>query len=148
MTFKEKNTTVFLMNSILIFGYYIINVVKIIQDNRFNPVDVYILWATVIVLGIIGTIIATIVTQIVFATVHQIRMNEEPTFVEDERDNLIDLKGIKVNYYIYSIGVLLSMLSLVFGYEPLVMFNMLIGSAFIGDIIGHVSRLYFYRQGF
>lgn len=148
MTYQQKNITVYLMNSSLIFGYYLIRAVPILQESSLNSTAIYSLWATVIVLGIIATIIAIITTQIVFGLIHRIRTNEDPTFVEDERDKLIELKGTKNTYTVHSTGVFLSMLSMVFGTEPLLVFNFLIAAAFTGDIVGHLSRLYFYRRGF
>lgn len=148
MTYQEKNTTVFLMNGILIFGYYVINVYQLVQENRFIPINVFSLWASVIVLGIIVTIIGVIVTQILFSIIHTIKTREEPTFVEDERDKLIELRGSKNSYNIFSIGVLISMVSLILGKPPLVMFNMLVISAFTADMFGNLSRLYLYRRGF
>lgn len=148
MTYQQKNITVFLMNSILIFGYYMIHVVPMLQESALNSTAIFSLWATVIVLGIIATIIAIITTQILFGIIHRIKTGEDPTFVEDERDKLIELKGTKNAYTVFSTGVFISMITLVFGTEPLVMFNFLIVASFTGDIFGHLSRLYLYRRGF
>lgn len=148
MTYREKNITVFLMNSVLIFGYYSINAYPLLQENNIDSTALFSLWATTIVLAILATIIAVISTQILFGILTMIITKEEPTFVEDERDDLIELKGTRNTYTVYSIGVLISMLTLVFGSHPLVMFNLLIVAAFTSDIVGHLSRLYFYRRGF
>lgn len=148
MSYREKNIIVYLMNYVLILGYYLIKVNPMIQENRLEGTALFSLWATVIVISIIATIIAIIMTQIVFGIIHRIKTNEDPTFVEDERDNLIELKGTRNTYVLYSTGVLISMLSMVFGKDPLVMFNLLIVSSFTAEIFGHVSRLYFYRRGF
>jgi hypothetical protein len=45
---------------------------------------------------------------------------EYDQFIEDERDKLIDLKGIKVSYITFSVGVLGAMPSFAFGQPPLV----------------------------
>ncbi|MDH5506168.1 MAG: hypothetical protein OEZ02_02980 [Anaerolineae bacterium] len=148
MTYQEKNITVFLMNNILIFGYYLTNVVRMVQENSFNSLNIFSLWGAVIVLMIIITIISVIVTQIVFAIIHQIKTNEEPTFIEDERDKLIELRGTRNAYGVFSLGVFAAMLSLVLGQPSLVMFNLLIASSFASEIFGNISRLYFYRRGF
>jgi hypothetical protein len=69
-------------------------------------------------------------------------------FIEDERDHLIGLKGSKVSYIAFSIGVLIAMLSFAFGQPPLVMFSLLILSSILGEIIGDISQLYLYQKGF
>ena len=67
---------------------------------------------------------------------------------QDERDRLIDLRGTQVTYFVSSIGVLLSMLTFVFGQPPLVMFTLLIFFGVLAQIVGDISRLYLYRRGF
>jgi len=79
-----------------------------------------------------------------------VKTNEEPEIedIADERDKLIDLKGTKVTYYVFSIGVLLSMLTFVLGQPPLAMFTLVIFFGIVAQIIGDISRLWFYRRGF
>jgi uncharacterized membrane protein len=82
--------------------------------------------------------------------VHAIKTRSEHVekFIEDERDKLIGLKGSKVSYIAFSIGVLIAMLSFAFGQPPLVMFSLLILSSILGEIIGDISQLYLYQKGF
>jgi hypothetical protein len=58
------------------------------------------------------------------------------------------LRGTKLTYLVYSLGVFLSMLSFVFGQPPLVMFTLLIFSGLVAQVTGDISRLYLYRRGF
>ena len=121
-----------------------------IQGESFNSTNVFRLWGIVIVLAVVVTIFATILTHIVSGIIQAIKTKEEPHIenVQDERDKLIDLKGTKVTYVISSIGVFLSMLTFAFGQPPLVMFTLLIFFGVVAQIIGDISRLYFYRRGF
>jgi hypothetical protein len=102
------------------------------------------------VAGILVNIFASILTNIVLSIVHAIRTGskESERFIEDERDNLIQLKGVKSSYITFSLGVLLSMLTFVFGQPPLVMFSLLICSGLVAEIIGDISQIYHYRRGF
>ena len=109
------------------------------------------LWGIVIVLAVIVTIAATILTHIVSAIIQAIKTKEEKPEIEDikdERDQLIDLRGTKVTYTVSSIGVFLSMLTFALGQPPLVMFSLLIFFGVVAQIIGDISRLYLYRRGF
>lgn len=147
MSYQERNITVSLMSSILISGFYAVNVLRMNQTGGFNPTNVFSLWATIIVLSIITNIVSTILTQIVLTILHTIRTREEESFIEDERDQLIALKGTRNSYLVFSLGVLFAMLTLVLNMSPLVMFILLTFAGLAAQIIGDLSRLYFYRRG-
>ena len=147
MSYQEKNIVVSLVSTLLFLGYYAINVYRMVEEGNFNAPNVYSLWATVIVLAVVVTIVSTVLTQIVFSTLHAIRTREEPDFIEDERDKLIGLIGTRNSYGVFSIGVFISMATLVMGMSPLVMFLLLIFSGIIGAVVGDLSKLYLYRRG-
>ncbi len=151
MSFQEKNSTVSLVNFILILGFFLVRLFQMIQGGSFIPANVFRLWGIIIALAIVVTIFATILTHIVSATIQAIKTGQEQTDVqdiEDERDQLIDLRGTKITYLVYSIGNFLAMLTFVFGQPPLVMFTLLILSGVVAQIVGDISRLYLYRRGF
>ncbi|MBZ0281125.1 MAG: hypothetical protein K8L97_10310 [Anaerolineae bacterium] len=147
MSYQERNITVSLMSSILISAFYAVNVLRMSQTGGFNSTNVFSLWATVIVLSIITNIVGSILSQIVLTIIHTIRTKEEESFIEDERDQLIALKGTRNSYLVFSLGVLFAMLTLVLNMSPLVMFILLTFAGLTAEIIGDLSRLYFYRRG-
>lgn len=151
MSFQQKNITVSLVNFTLILGFYLIRLLQMMQGGSFIATNVFRLWAIVIGLAIVVTIVGTILTHIISAIIQAIKTGEEDPKIEDfedERDQLIDLRGTKVTYYVSSLGVFLSMLTFVFGQPPLVMFALLIFSGIVAQIIGDISRLVLYRRGF
>ena len=151
MSFQEKNSTVSLVNFILILGFFLVRLFEMIQGGSFIPANVFRLWGIIIALAIVVTIFATILTHIVSAIILAIKTGQERSAVEDiedERDQLIDLRGTKITYLVYSIGNFLAMLTFVFGQPPLVMFTLLILSGVVAQIIGDISRLFLYRRGF
>jgi hypothetical protein len=111
---------------------------------------VFRLWGIIVVLAVIGTIVATILTHIAGGIVHKVRTNEDPHIedIQDERDQIIDLKGTRVAYTFSSIGVALSMLTFVFGQPPLVMFSLLIFFGILAQVVADIWRLTLYRRGF
>jgi hypothetical protein len=149
MSYQEKNKTVEITSYLLIFGYYLLKLIPMYREGRLDASTLFGLWVTVIVATILVNIIASILTHIGLSIVHAIRTREEPvvTDLTDERDQLIELKGTRVSYIFYSLGVFLSMLSLVFDHPPLVMFSLLILSGITAEIIGGFSQLYLYRRG-
>ena len=151
MSYQQKNITVSLVSTILIFVFFLIRLLQISQDGNIIPEDIYRLWGIVIVLSIVVTIFGTILTHIVSAIIEAIKTGtDDPQIedIEDERDKLVDLRGTKVTYIVFSIGVLIAMLTMVFGQPPLVMFTLLIFSGSVAQIIGDIARLYLYRRGF
>jgi hypothetical protein len=151
MTFQQKNITVSLVNFTLILVYFSFRVMQMLQSNNFTSEGVFRLWAIIIVLAIVVTILGTILTHIVSTIIEAIRTgNENPKVedIQDERDQLIDLKGTKVTYTVSSIGVFFAMLAFFFEQPPLVMFTLLILSGVVAQIVGDISRLMLYRRGF
>jgi hypothetical protein len=151
MSFQQKNITVSLVNFSLILGFFLIRVFQMIQSGSFNSANVFRLWAIVIGLGIFVTIFATILTHIVSAIIQAIKTgdnNPKLEDFEDERDQLIDLRGTRVTYLMSSIGVFISMLSFALGRPALVMFTLLIFFGLVAQVIGDIFRLRLYRRGF
>ncbi len=151
MSYQQKNITASLISSMLILGFFLLQVYQLIQNGEFVSADIFKLWGIVIVLGIVVTIAGTILTHILSTIVEAIKTgDEDPNIedIEDERDKIIDLRGIKVAYIIFSIGVLISMLTMVLGQSPLVMFTLLIFFSIVAQVIGDISRLFLYQRGF
>jgi hypothetical protein len=150
MSYQEKSITVSLVSHLLIVVYYLVNLFQMQQTGGLVPTKVFSLWALVIVSTIIVNIIGNILTNILLSIVQAIKTRSEHVekFIEDERDKLIGLKGSKVSYIAFAIGVLIAMLSFAFGQPPLVMFSLLILSSILAEVIGNLSQLYLYRKGF
>jgi len=150
MSYQEKSIAVSLVSHLLIVVYYLVNLFEMQQTGGLVSTKVFSLWAIVIVSTIIVNIIGNILTNILLSIVHAIKTRSEHVekFIEDERDKLIGLKGSKVSYIAFSLGVLASMLTFAFGQPPLVMFSLLILSSILGEIIGDISQLYLYQKGF
>ena len=150
MSFQQKNISVSLSIFVIILGIYLISVFQMVQNESFNSTNVFRLWGIIVVLAVIGTIVATILTHIAGGIVHKVRTNEDPHIedIQDERDQIIDLKGTRVAYTFSSIGVALSMLTFVFGQPPLVMFSLLIFFGVLAQVVADIWRLTLYRRGF
>ncbi len=150
MSYQEKNITVSLVSHLLIGVYYLSQLFQMQQAGGLVAEKVFRLWVIVIVAIIVVNIIGNILTHILLSIVHAIQTGSEHVekYIEDERDNLIGLKGDKVSHIVFSIGVLIAMLTFAFGQPPLVMFSLLILSSIVAEIIGDISQLYLYRKGF
>lgn len=149
MSYQEKNITASFVVFTLILGFYLFRVFQLTQNESFDLTNMVRLWGTVIVLGIVVTIIGTILTHIGSGIIEAIKTQQEPVIkdIQDERDQLIDLRGTRITYVVYSLGVFLAMLTFAFGQSALIMFSLLILAGLVGQIIGDLSRLVLYRRG-
>lgn len=149
MSYQEKNITVSLFSHLLIGVYYLANLLPIIQSSELVAGRLYALWSIVIAVNIVVNIIASILTNILLTIVEAIRSRkyEDPQFIEDERDKLIGLKGIRSTYFTFSIGVLLSVFAFIYGQPSLMMISLIVLFSILAEIIGDVSKIYLYRRG-
>ncbi len=149
MSYRQTNISVSLGSSLLVMVYYLFNWLQMYQAEGLNADKVFRLWLIVIVATIVLNILGSILTSIVLSIAHAIKTqsDQEPRFIEDERDKLIDLKGMRGAYIAFSIGVFLAMLTFVFDRPPLVMFSLIIFFSVLAEVIGDVLRLYLYRGG-
>ena len=149
MSYQEKNVTVALVSHLLILVYYFFNLLPIIQSGDWAANKLYALWLVVIVTTILVTIIGSILTNIILSIVETIRSRkyEDPRFITDERDHLIELKGIRIEYITYSIGVLCSILAFIFGQPPLLMISMIFAFGILAEIAGDIAKITLYRRG-
>ncbi len=150
MSFQQRNTVVMLVISSVLLLYLGVRVFFMVQQGTFEPPAVFRLWLVIIVIMVVGTIISIILTTIGHSIVTAVRTGEEPDesdFFEDERDQLIELKGTRFAYTVTSVGMLIAMLTFVFGLPPLVMFTTLIAASLIGQISGSIFQLTRYNVG-
>jgi len=125
-------------------------VFQMIKGGELVASRLFILWAVVIVATILVNILGNILASIVLAIVHAIRTQSEQTerYVEDERDRLIDLKGTKIAYIAFSIGVFIAMLAFILGQSGLVMFALIVFFSSLAEIFGSIYQIVQYRRGF
>ena len=148
MSFYERNKLVTLSSYLLILGYYLWRF-RAIYQNGLNPIEVFTLWGTVIILTFIINIVGIILAQIFGSIIHVIRTGgEHPDYTEDERDRLIELRGARLAYMVYSLGVLISMIMFVYGQPAIMMFAMIALSGLVAEVVADMSRLVIYRRGF
>jgi hypothetical protein len=147
---QQRNTVVSLVVFLLILSFFSLRVFQMVQTATFIAPNVFRLWGIVVAAVILMVIGGSILAQIVFSIIHTIRTKEEPREPEmmvDERDKLIELKGMEVTYRVHSLGAFFAMLTFVLNHPPLVMFTLLIAMGLIAQIAGDVYRLIRYHSG-
>ena len=147
MTYQEKKSIVSLISAILIFGTYSFYMYPRHPEGGLESLETFRYWGSFVLILILFSIVAHIIISIFFNIIFRMTTGEkEPTFA-DELDKLIDLKANRNSFFVFIIGFLLAMGSLVIYQPSQVMFIILIISGFISDVTGSVTKLYHYRKG-
>ncbi|WP_066295352.1 hypothetical protein [Bacillus sp. FJAT-29937] len=147
MTYQEKKSILSLISTILIFGFYCLYMYPQYPGGEMESAESFRYWGSFVLILTLVSIVAHIMISIIFNIVFRITTREkEPNFA-DELDKLIDLKAFRNGFFVFIIGFLIAMGSLII-YQPIqVMFMILIISGFISDLTGSATRLYHYRRG-
>ncbi|NOU69594.1 hypothetical protein GC096_36865 [Paenibacillus sp. LMG 31461] len=147
MSYQEKKHIVSFISTVLIFGLYCWYVFQKVQNTNMDTMETLRFWAAAILILIPVSVVAKIIIAIVFNIIYRITTKEiEPSF-SDELDKLIDLKATRNSHYVFTIGFLLAMGSLVLDMTPATMFIILIFSGFLSEMAGVFTQLYHYRKG-
>lgn len=147
MSYQEKKNIVSLISTILIFGSYCLYVFLRFNDANVEGAELFRFWGAVILILIPVSIVAKIIIEIVFIIINRIATKEvEPSFT-DELDKLIDLKAMRISYFVFIFGFLLAMGSLVLQMPPSAMFIILFLAGFTSEVASILWRLYLYRKG-
>ncbi len=149
MSSREKHIVVTLVCFTFLLGYYLVNWIRMYQTVGLDQTTIFRLWGTVIIAGIVVTIVGTILTYIGSNVAYAIKTGRDDgePMVEDERDKLIELKGEYASYIVFSLGVFAAMLSFVFGQPALMMFSLIVFFSLLSQVVGDISQLVRYRRG-
>lgn len=150
MSNEEKRSVISIITVSLVYIGYCIFVYSQYKSGSFNPVEDFRYWGTVILILIPVQIVLNIVITILFSIGHAIVTGDTEglSVPDDERDQLIKLKANTIGYGVTGVGFLISMISLVMGYPPFVMFNIVFLAFNVAEITGSVFQLVYYRRGF
>ncbi|UUZ78790.1 hypothetical protein LJK88_26260 [Paenibacillus sp. P26] len=147
MTYQEKKSIVSLISAIIIFGSYCAYMYPQFPKEGLESTGTFRYWGSFVLILTLVSIVAHIVISIIFNIAFRLTTGEkEPTFA-DELDKLIDLKAFRNSFFVFILGFLLAMGSLVIDQPSQVMFMILIASGFISDVTGSITKLYHYRKG-
>ena len=147
MTYQEKKSIVSLVSTILIFGSYCLYMYPRHPKEGLKSLGTFHYWGSFVLNLLLFSIVAHIMISIVFNLVFRMTTGEKEPAFADELDKLIDLKATRISFFVFIVGFLLAMGSLVLYQPSQAMFIILIISGFISDLTGSVTKLYHYRKG-
>jgi hypothetical protein len=147
MTYQEKKSIVSVISAILIFVSYCLFMYPRYPGGGAESSEVYHYWGSFVLYLTLFSIVAHIIISIIFNILFRLTTNEKEPAFADELDKLIDLKSFRNSFFVFVVGFLFAMGSLVFNQPVNVMFMILISAGFLSDITGSVTKLYHYRRG-
>jgi hypothetical protein len=164
MSYQERKTIVSLISGAFVVAAYCLHTFGRYQAGAAGANDLKF-WAGAILTFVGIGIAVSIVIQIIFhilmsitiAVKKKIRDEQcddkaieksiDAEMVEDEMDKLIELKSMRVGFFLAGIGFIAGLVSLVLGYSAAVMLNILFLSFSGGSLLEGAAQLYFYRRG-
>ena len=146
MTYQEKKSFVSLISTIVIFGSYCAYMYSLYPGGGLS-MESFRYWGSFVLVLTLVSIVAHIIIGILFNIIYRMTTGEKEPAFADELDKLIDLKAIRNSFFVFVLGFLLAMGSLLIEKPIQMMFMVLIASGFLSDVTGSVTRLYHYRKG-
>ncbi len=148
MSYNERRAVASLFSTLVISALYFVYVSARFPAGSPYSADVFHFWGTSILILLPVSTAANIAVQIAASIGLSMATNQKETQMLDERDKLIELRATRNALYVFTLGFVLAMGSLVLNWSPSVMFIVLIASGFLAGMIGYISQIYFYRKGF
>ncbi|QED48001.1 hypothetical protein [Cytobacillus dafuensis] len=147
MTYQEKKSIVSLISATLIFVSYCLYMYPQYPEEGLESIETFRYLGSFVLILTLVSIVAHIIISIIFNIVFRITTREKEPKFADELDKLIELKAFRNSFFVFILGFLIAMGSLII-YQPLqVMFIILIISGFISDVTGSITKFYHYRRG-
>jgi small-conductance mechanosensitive channel len=140
MSFREKSAWVTLCALVIVSFMYWLHVPSLIETR---PPHRWVLLAMCL------SLVAYLLIELVAYVLLRLRNPQDANEPRDEREQLIDLKSLRIAHYVFIIGALAGifvMLHLVGGDGPAV--GTIVCIAFVlSQIVKHASRIVYFRRG-
>lgn len=147
MSLQEKKALVNIFSSLLIISGYVYYVFVLHGAENIPRINELKFWAQLMVYLVPVSLVCKIIIMIIFNILKAIITRKSGPDVVDELDRLIDLKAMRNGCIIFVIGFFISMLSVTLDYPVSTMFIVLFSFGLTGEIVGELSKIYFYRKG-
>lgn len=148
MTYQQKNAAVSLFSMVLVFAIYSVKIALLYQAGRFEAADGMSVLGQSVLLLIAASIIVTVLASLAFNIVQAIvTTTPPPSFVVDERDRAIELRGLRTSVYVTGGGFCLAMIALALDQPVFWVLNLIVFSFALGVITDNLLKLNLYRKG-
>lgn len=148
MSYQERRVVVSIISTVLINAIYSVYMLQRYPEASPYSVEIFHFWGSFFLILILVSVVAKILIYILFTIINAIATREEEAPITDERDKMIELKSTQTALYVFALGFVLAMVSLVFNTPPTGMFLILFAAGFGSDIASDIAQFVFYRRGF
>lgn len=148
MSYHEKRAIVNALTSVLVTAIYSVYLYIRYLAEGGEFVNDPVFWAKAFLVFIPISIVVNIIISIVFIIHYRLTTHDEEPSITDERDKLIELKGSRNALFVFSIGVVLSMVTLAIGMPLYAMFITIIYSGLLSSVVDELTQFVLYRRGF
>lgn len=148
MSDQERKLIIAIVSTLLVSALYCLKMFELYQQGLFSGADATVLVGKSILALILANVLVNIVVAIVANIVFSLASKTCESPVSDERDKLIELKGMQVSYAVFGAGLLLSMGVLALGWASFIVFNLIILSITIGEVVGNLTKIHQYRSAY
>lgn len=168
MTYHEKRTMMTSLMGIAVTISYLIFAFSLYQSGSENSLSLkfWAQWILIFIgIGVVALIIGMILFHIFYSIALAIKLKiEDETLsdkdiekqikaiiktntIEDEMGKLIELKSMRIGFAFAGVGFVLSLVSLLLNYSPIIMINIIFLSFSIGSALEGLVQLYYYKKG-
>jgi len=148
MSYHEKRAIVNMCSSILITAIYSVYLyVRYLAGGK-EFINDPVFWAKAFLIFIPVSVVASIIISIGFTIHYRLTTKEEEPAITDERDKMIGLIGSRNALAVFSVGVVLSMVTVAIGMPIYVMFITIIYSGLLSSVTDDLTQFTLYRRGF
>ncbi|MCI0713568.1 MAG: hypothetical protein L0154_25655 [Chloroflexi bacterium] len=143
MSYQEKRNILYLISSLLVFTFYWLYVLQLNREGDLESTN----WGIVILVLVPVHVVVNVILEVLFVIINTVTEGEQEPSVVDEFDQSIQLRATRNAYLVFIIGFLIAMGTVALEMPMYVMFNLLVFSFFLTEVVWSTSHLYFYRRG-
>ncbi len=137
-----------LVSAIIVFAVYSYYMFGLYQGGAFEGAGASTLVGKSAIVLIVASIIAHVVVRVAFMVLNSMVTREVEPLIVDEREELIELKAMKIESIAFGICFVTSMIVLALALAPVyVVFLLIIASMFATSFLGALVKLYLFRRG-
>lgn len=147
MSSGEREALASLLTTLIAIFLFVSRLRMQAEAGAFDGPDALQVWArSFLLLAAIGLVIAIFVA-ILFNIAYSIVTGEKAEEKKDERDHLIERRGLTVAWYLLSIGIMGVIINLALGSSALMAMNLIMACCAVAEISRDLVKLYLYRHG-
>ena len=137
MSYREKTAWIFLITTVLVSGFLLLHVPWTLQP-RTSPTMLHGILLCSVVWRVMQGVARLIVARLA---------PEDAKAPKDEREQLIELKAIRIARLVYILGSLLAVLTLHIGATGPAVGYLVMFALVLGELANYSARIVFHRRG-